>query len=59
MSDSSYVHECSCGRKWKVTKHRIAMRDKDSERCDCGAVIVSWNGGVMYNAKLIEDTKKQ
>ncbi|MEC0091783.1 hypothetical protein [Paenibacillus macquariensis] len=55
MSDSNYIHSCSCGLKWNVTKHKLTMRDKDREVCTCGEIIVSWNGAVMYNARLIED----
>jgi hypothetical protein len=58
MSDSRYVHECDCGRKWEVTKHKIPMRDKDKEKCICGRTIISWDGAVMYNARLIEDKKQ-
>lgn len=43
---------CTCGKLYDIYKMRMPMRDKDSERCTCGAVIISWNGGVMYKAEL-------
>lgn len=55
----SYTHRCDCGRVWKIVKFPSPMRDKDSEKCYCGEEIISWNGGVIYHAKLIEDIKKE
>lgn len=52
-------HKCECGRVWNVTEHKYFMRDKDSLDCKCGREIISWNGGVTYSAKLIEDLPKQ
>jgi len=36
------------------------MRDKDSLECDCGEIIIKWNGAVMYTAILVKspDEKK-
>ena len=49
----SYEWNCpKCNKTWFVTKHHSPMRDKDSIECDCGTVIESWNGGVMYTARL-------
>ena len=50
---------CSkCGAKYKLYKIKIPMRDKDSERCViCGNTLISWNGGVMYDTKLIKKGK--
>ena len=47
---------CSeCGAKYKLYSMKIPMRDKDSERCEiCGATLISWNGAIMYDARLIE-----
>lgn len=44
----------SCGRVWKIVKHKIIIRDKDSLKCDCGHTLISWNGAVMYSSKLIK-----
>lgn len=49
-----------CGREYRVTKHHLPARDKDSLECDCGCRIIEWNGGVYYTAKLTRgpaDTK--
>lgn len=52
---------CSkCGAKYKLYKIKSPMRDKDSESCViCGNTLISWNGGVMYNTKLIEEDKDE
>jgi len=44
-----------CGRRYESFKMNIPMRDKDSEECICGYELIKWNGGVMYDARLIED----
>jgi|GEM_PF-1875566 len=47
---------CSkCGAEYNLYETKLMMRDIDSEKCDiCGTTLKSWNGGVMYSAKLIE-----
>ncbi|HEY8889890.1 MAG TPA: hypothetical protein VIM70_06510 [Clostridium sp.] len=47
---------CSkCGAEYELHRHRIPMRDKDSETCYfCNTTLISWNGGVMYSTKLIK-----
>jgi len=49
-----------CGRTWRISKHKLIMRDKDSLECDCGEIIIKWNGAVMYTAILVKspDEKK-
>lgn len=57
---STEKYECPiCGSKYELIKIQIIMRDKDSLDCQiCGHEIISWNSGVMYNAKLIERNEK-
>ena len=47
---------CSkCGAEYALYKTKLITRDKDSEECDiCGTTLISWNGAVMYTAKLIK-----
>ena len=56
-----YNKKCkTCGSTYLITKHKLAMRDKDEITCDvCGEELLSWNGGVTYSAKLIERTNWQ
>ena len=51
-------HRCVCGRVWELSERKVPMRDKDSLACDCGATLVSWNGGCVWNATLIEDIQE-
>ena len=53
---STYTKTCpNCGSLYSITKHKLIMRDIDKIDCDvCGAELLSWNGAVMYNAKLIQ-----
>lgn len=48
--------ECSnCGSVYEVTRHKLIMRDRDSINCEvCGEELHSWNGAVMYSAKLVK-----
>jgi len=49
-----------CGAKYKITKIKIPMRDKDSIECNhCNSTIISWNGGVMYTDKEISGPTKE
>lgn len=43
-----------CDKKWDVYKEKSPMRDKDSESYDYGMVIISWNGGVIYQIRPSE-----
>lgn len=44
-----------CGSEYQINKIKLIMRDKDSINCDvCGEELLSWNGAVMYDAKLIK-----
>lgn len=46
----SVERACSdCGRKYRLKKTNVPMRDKDELRCRCGSVLISWNGGVIYS----------
>ncbi|MDQ0090527.1 hypothetical protein J2T12_003950 [Paenibacillus anaericanus] len=53
------VRKCSCSRTWRITKHHTPMRDKDTAECYCGEILASWNGGVFYMIKLIQDIDKK
>lgn len=44
----------NCDLVWVITKHKLPMRDKDSLECKCGEEILSWNGAVMYNARIVK-----
>lgn len=48
-------HECGiCGSLYELTSSKLNDRDKDSIICDvCGTTIKSWNGAVMWEARLI------
>ena len=44
-----------CGSVYRITSFVTGMRDKGSINCEvCGEELMSWNGGVMYSAELIE-----
>lgn len=49
---------CECGRVWNLTQRKVPMRDKDSIQCLCGKTLVSWNGGCIWDADLIQDISK-
>jgi len=53
--------ECeTCGAKYKLTKIKVPMRDKDDIKCNyCKTILVSWNGGVMYTDEEISGPTKQ
>ena len=44
-----------CGKVWQIRKMKLPMRDKDELYCDCGHVLMSWNGGVMYMADEVPE----
>jgi hypothetical protein len=45
---------CACGAVYNEKRHKLTMRDKDSEKCQvCGDLLNSWNGAVMYSYELI------
>ena len=44
-----------CGRVWELSGVNVPMRDKDKIVCKCGETLFSWNGGVVFTAKLISD----
>jgi len=46
---------CECGRVWEFTKVKLPGRDRDSDKCDCGRVLRTWNGSYMYMSKLVRD----
>ena len=31
------------------------MRDKDELKCKCGETLISWNGGEVWDKKLLKD----
>lgn len=51
-----YERKCErCGSRYEIRQIKIIMRDKDELECDvCHAVMVRWNGAVMYVSKLLE-----
>jgi hypothetical protein len=46
---------CECGRVWLLAERKTPQRDKDEIICPCGKVLVSWNGGCVWTAKLVKD----
>src|ERR1039458_3687646 len=44
-----------CGRVWLLTQRKVPQRDKDDISCICGRTLVSWNGGCVWTATLIDD----
>jgi hypothetical protein len=46
---------CECGLVWYLSKRKEPQRDKDSISCTCGQTLVSWNGGCVWKAELVED----
>lgn len=49
------IQRKQCFAIYEVYRHPSPMRDKDTWSCKCGNEIVSWNGGVFYSAKMVED----
>ena len=53
---------CSkCGSVYEIEEFKTTEPDVDSITCEvCGESLISWNGGVMYKARLFErgDEKK-
>ncbi len=49
------MNNCVCGRVWLLTERKRAQRDKDDISCTCGRILVCWNGGCVWTAKLIKD----
>jgi hypothetical protein len=47
-------HTCKCGLVWMLIQRKVPPRDKDDISCTCGRTLVSWNGGCVWTAKLIE-----
>ena len=47
---------CSkCGSVHKIQEFKTTDRDDGSITCEvCGEALISWNGGVMYKARLLE-----
>jgi predicted Zn finger-like uncharacterized protein len=47
-----------CGSVFRLLRHQLAMRDKDSVDCTvCGATLLSWNGGEMYSGRQLLKAK--
>ena len=49
----SQTYTCECGKRWRVTKHKQIMRDRDYEDCTCGRRIISWNEAAFCSAEEI------
>ena len=46
--------KCSaCGKEYEIYVMKLPMRDKDSESCECGSILKSWNEAKMYEARLV------
>lgn len=43
-----------CGAEYEVQRKSLPFRDKDSEHCECGCLLKSWNGTEMWNYTLIK-----
>ncbi len=43
-----------CGAEYEVQRIKLPMRDKDSEHCECGNLLKSWNGAEMWDYQLIK-----
>lgn len=58
---STYNRSCDvCGSEYRIREIKLAMRDKDSLKCDvCETELFCWNGGVMFIAELISRGTKQ
>lgn len=56
MSISNSLKKCpSCQSLYQMRRYKIAMRDKDSIKCEvCGATLHSWNGAEMFDAILLK-----
>ena len=55
-----YSYTCTkCRKKWDVYKMHSPSRDKDSEHCDCGELIVKWNGGVIYTVRAHDNNRDE
>ena len=48
---------CECGRVWMLTQRKVPQRDKDYLSCTCGSILVSWNGGCVWTAELIDSNE--
>lgn len=45
----------NCGSVYEIEEFKTIARDVDSITCGvCGEPLISWDGGVMYKANLIE-----
>jgi hypothetical protein len=43
-----------CGSTYELASFPLPARDKDQIDCEvCGEELISWNGGVMWSAKLV------
>ena len=53
---NTYSQTCkNCGSVYSITRQKLIMRDIDRLECEvCGAELLSWNGAVMYNSKLVQ-----
>ena len=50
---------CKCGKRWRLRRVHVPMRDSDSLHCSRGRELISWNGACMWNrAELLEKKKK-
>jgi hypothetical protein len=48
-----------CGRVWELKSEKLPFRDKDSIKCTCGEELLSWNGGICYQSRLVQDTPQK
>jgi hypothetical protein len=53
----NYIHDCECGRKWRVRGLHVGVRDKDIIKCKCGRTIKEWDQARDWTAELLEDPK--
>lgn len=48
-----------CGNKYSYEEEKIIFRDKDEKLCECGNILISWNGSrIPCNFKKIITDKK-
>jgi hypothetical protein len=58
MSMTDYIHECECGRQYRVWAVRVPYRDKDDISCKCGLMIKAWNEGKIWHAESLKPAPK-
>lgn len=53
-AEDSFVCQCACGARYKITRYMVSDRDQGSVEClYCDRVLLDWNGYVAFKRKIV------